>query len=243
MPASNDTQAYFSGLVAIGKDLVALLRDAMLLLLAVLLIGWPGTINGILTEAGFEEGSFAGLKWKAKLEQSDETLVKAQSVIADLKEQNDQLNQALSAAKSQLSDGAAKANITRLEQLNTQVVASSSSAQASVEAAIAANAPLVQKIQAAAGTSTTWGVVYGGDRDIAAARYEVQTIARKLDLGGAAIYYRQGSYRSVATATDRVQAEQLLDRAKQRRQDAYIVNLSTWCKNPVEKDGYTACTE
>ncbi len=60
-----------SEIVATGKDLVAMLRDALQLLMAVLLIGWPQTINNILVEAGFEEGSFAGVKWKAKLTKSD----------------------------------------------------------------------------------------------------------------------------------------------------------------------------
>lgn len=54
--ASNDTS--LSGIVATGKDLIAMLQDGMLLVIAVLLIGWPQTINSILVEAGFEEGSF-----------------------------------------------------------------------------------------------------------------------------------------------------------------------------------------
>ena len=91
MPEKSNN-SFLSVIATTGKDLVAMLRDAMLLLIAVLLIGWPQTINNILVEAGFEEGSFAGLKWKAKLTQSDETLLKAQATIADLIEQNEKLN-------------------------------------------------------------------------------------------------------------------------------------------------------
>jgi TRAP-type mannitol/chloroaromatic compound transport system substrate-binding protein len=241
MPEQNNNRSSLSGLVAIGKDLVAMLRDTMLLLLAILLMGWPQAINSILVDAGFEEGSFAGLKWKAKLNQTDGALVKAQATIVDLKDQNDKLNKALSEVKSQIDNPEVKANITKLEQLNTQLVENATKVQASVESNISANAPLVQKIQASTGTVVTWGIVYGGDQNLNAAEYEIQTIAPKLGLTNVAIYYRQGSYRSVATTTDRLQAEQFLNKAKERRKDSYIVNMSTWCPNTTQKDGYFEC--
>lgn len=242
MPEQSNNPFSLSGLVATGKDFVAMLRDAVLLLLAILLIGWPQTINSILVDAGFEEGSFAGMKWKAKLTQSDDTLLRAQATIADLKDQNDKLNKALSEVKSLVGSAEVKANIAQLEQLNTQLVASSAKVQAAVETTASANAPLVQKIQTTTGTAVTWGVVYGGDQTLDAAKYEVKTIAPKLGLTSAAIYYRQGSHRSVATTADRLQAEQLLNKAKERRRDSYIVNMSSWCPNTTEKDGYFECS-
>ncbi len=60
-----------AGLVAIGKDLVATLRDGALLLVVLLLLVWPQAINRILVAAGFESGSFAGLNWKAQLSATD----------------------------------------------------------------------------------------------------------------------------------------------------------------------------
>jgi hypothetical protein len=50
MPEQNNNRSSLSGLVAIGKDLVAMLRDTMLLLLAILLMGWPQAINSILVD-------------------------------------------------------------------------------------------------------------------------------------------------------------------------------------------------
>jgi hypothetical protein len=41
MAEQQNDRSFASGLVATGKDLIAMLRDAMLLLIAVLLIGWP----------------------------------------------------------------------------------------------------------------------------------------------------------------------------------------------------------
>ena len=54
-----------SGAIAVWKDLVSLLRDSGLLLLVVLLVAFPTTLNSVLVKAGFEEGSFVGFKWKS----------------------------------------------------------------------------------------------------------------------------------------------------------------------------------
>ncbi|ABM02727.1 hypothetical protein Ping_0885 [Psychromonas ingrahamii 37] len=241
MPEKSNN-SFLSIIATTGKDLVAMLRDAMLLLIVVLLIGWPKTVNNILVEAGFEEGSFAGLKWKAKLTQSDETLLKAQATIADLIAQNEKLNSALSEVNSRTDSAEVKANITKLNKLNTYLAASSAKVQAAAETTTSANAALIQKAQSDTGIVVTWGVVYSGDRTLEAAQYEVQTIAPKLGLTNAAVYFRQDSYRSVATVTDRLYAEQLLKKANERRKDSYIVNMSHWCPNTAEKDGYFECS-
>jgi hypothetical protein len=241
MPEKSNN-SFLSVIATTGKDLVAMLRDAMLLLIAILLIGWPQTINNILVEAGFEEGSFAGLKWKAKLTQSDETLLKAQATIADLIDQNEKLNSALSEVNSRADSAEVKENIAKLNKLNTYLTASSARVQAAAEKTTSANATLIQKAQSATGIAVTWGVVYGGDRTLEGAQYEVKTIAPKLGLTNAAVYFRQDSYRSVATTTDRLHAEQFLQRANERQKDSYIVNMSSWCSNTTEKDGYFECS-
>lgn len=231
-----------SALVAVGKDLVAMLRDAMLLLIALLLIGWPQTINGILVEAGFEEGSFAGLKWKAKLGESDDALLKAQAMIADLRDQNDRLGKVLGQIKPEVANSGVRADLAKLEELNAQLGSSAASVQDSLASSVAGNAPLVQKLQSAVGSAVIWGVVFGADSDLDAAKYETGTMAARLGLPNAAIYLRQGSYRSVATTTDRVQAEKLLGKARERRKDAYLVNMATWCPQASPRQGYFECS-
>lgn len=242
MAEQNSNRLSVSELVSTGRELVAILRDAMLLLMAVLLLAWPQTIKSVLVDAGFKKGSIAGLEWEANLTQSDETLVKAQSTIADLIDQNNKLNKALSEMKSQIGNAEVNANIAKLEQLNTQLVANTAKVQVSVAANISANAPLVQEIQTSTDKAVTWGVVYGGDQRLNAAEYEIKTTAPKFGLINAAIYYRQGSYRSVATTIDRLQASQLLNKVKGHRKDAYIVNMSAWCPNASQKDGYFECS-
>ena len=238
----NQNAESLSGAVAIGKDIVALLRDGALLVMAVLLIFWPTRVNSILVDAGFEEGSFAGLTWKAKLSETDDALVEAQATIEDLRTQNHKLSEALEGTKNAIANAEVKENITKLQRLNDQLDDSSALVQQMAKAATSANAPLVRRFQERAGTVVTWGVVYGGDPTLGSARHEVEVVARRLGLSNASVYLRQGSYRSVATTTDRLEANRLLERAKKRREDAYVVNMEKWCPDAVEKSGYQECS-
>ncbi len=239
MPDKTENGTPLAGLIATGKDLVALLRDALLLLLGVLLLLWPAAINSMLVAAGFEEGSFAGLQWKARLTQTDGSLVKAQALIADLKDQNERLNQALSQTRAQgtrpAPDGAS------LERINRTLAAKTERVQSALTSSLAANSGLMQKAQSQSGQSTTWGVVYGGDRALTDARHETGPVASQLGLSGATVYLRQGSYRSVVTSSDRLQAAQMLKKAQERRADAYLVDMSSWCPDPAQQDGYLEC--
>jgi hypothetical protein len=228
--------------VETGKDIVALLRDAALFVMAALLLLWPTQFNAILVNAGFEEGSFAGLKWKSQLKATDADLVAANATIADLKTQNDALNKALADAKSEVSNGNLKAQISALEQSNSELTVSSTKVQASVASRISDNTPYVEKAGNGSNAGATWGVVFSGDTVLDKAKYEVQTAAPKYGIPNAAIYYRQGVYRSAAIASDRGAAEQLLQRAKGRRADSYIVNMANWCPNKVDKKEYIECT-
>jgi hypothetical protein len=84
--------------IGLGKDFVALLRDAALLGLAGLLLLFPTKLNDVLVSAGFEEGSIVGFKWKANLLLADEALKSAQETIASLQAQLDKTTKALGEA-------------------------------------------------------------------------------------------------------------------------------------------------
>lgn len=234
--------ASLSSMVSTGKDAVALLRDAALLFLAVLLLGWPETFNATLVKAGFDSGSIVGLQWKAKVSQQDKELVAAQAVIEDLKAQNANLEQALKEAKSQVADVELKKRIVELASVNELVLPAASQVQSSLRQSIAANTEFVQQYQVASPTSAeSWAVVFGGDATLPEARHETETVARKLGINNAGIYYRQGSYRSVVVAVDRGQANQLLNVLKRVKGDAYLVNMSTWCPRAEARNGFQEC--
>ncbi|MDH3286370.1 MAG: hypothetical protein OEP48_01390 [Betaproteobacteria bacterium] len=236
---SNQASPLASG-VAIAKDAFALLRDFALFAVAILLLVFPATFNSILTKAGFEEGSFAGLKWKANLLQADDALKNAQSTITDLRAQLDKTTQALGEARARTDDQTIKASIRKLEEENRQATAASTQAAAAVRSTIASNAPLVEKAQSALSTSGGWGVVFGSDTSVAAAQDEIARASKK-GIPAAEIYLRNGYYASIAVVDNRTTAQEYLVIARTFRPDAYIASMATWCRNQQSRDGFVEC--
>src|SRR6266700_4918387 len=152
-----------AGLVSLGKNLLALLRDAALFVLALLLLVFPTSFNTVLTNAGFEEGSLAGFKWRGKLVASDSALKDAQATITKLKEQVDKSSQALHNAEAKVNDPVVKAELNKTEMENKQLDTASSKVQESVNTTINNSAPLVEKAQTSVSTNGPWGVVFSGD--------------------------------------------------------------------------------
>ena len=225
--------------VAIIKDLISVLRDAFLLLLAFLLVAFPTKLNSVLVNAGFEEGSIVGFKWKSSLVASDAALKEARVTIADLQKRNNELGKLLIQAKANPNDPSVKAAISRAEKDNLQLMESTRLVQASLSSTVASNAPLVERALAAS-EGNSWAIVWSGDATLEGAKYEVKDVAPRLGLPNPGIYFRQGSYRSVSVVGDKEVADRLLPKAKSRRQDAYLVNLKTWCVEHDQRDGYVS---
>ena len=226
--------------VSLGKDLVALLRDTALLVLAVLLLALPETLNSVLVKAGFEEGSVVGFKWKSKLVSSDASLKEANATISDLQKKNQELSKALTDATTIGNAPELKARLAKLQVENEKLEQTVKQVQSSVNSTISSNAQFVKQALVSADTKR-WGIVYSGDSTLEGAKYETETIARNLQIPNAAVYLRQGSYRSVSVLTDRSLAEEVLVKAKKRRQDAYIVTMEGWCPKVTERSGFFEC--
>lgn len=145
----NDTleakKSWVSAVVSLGKDLVSLLRDSALFILAVLLIAFPVQFNAILVNAGFEEGSLVGFKWKSKLVESDKALKEAQTTIFDLQNKNDELIAALSEANAKLNDPGTDERLAKLEEENRRLRDATAQVQTTVSQAIESNVALVEK--------------------------------------------------------------------------------------------------
>ncbi|MEO6455480.1 MAG: hypothetical protein ABIN97_15480 [Ginsengibacter sp.] len=239
-----ETKSKFSpsGIITLGKDLVALLRDTFLFILVMMLLFLPEKLNKTLVRAGFKEGSIAGFKWEAGIAQYDVNLKESQAAINDLKAQLDSTSRVLAEAQSKITDPALKQKLEKVEEENKVVKASSAKIQASARTTISNNMALVEKAQVAISTDDKWGVVFSGDTNLKLAQYEIGLAKRKYNIPDAVIYFRQGSYRSVAIADSREEARELLISAKRRRSDAYIVPLSSWCQTANDKGDYIECT-
>ena len=223
-----------------GKDLVAFLRDSILFIFAFLLLLFPVQFNSILTNAGFEEGSFAGLKWKNKVEATTERLDDASTQIARLQGENNKLVATLAEVQQHVDDPALKQKVAEVEQTNKVLSADTTQIQSAVQQTIRTNTQLLDKAYRA--SDGQFVVIFGGDTKLEDAKYEVQVAASKLGVPNATIQLKQGIYRTVVVASSRDEADGILAKVKVRRPDAYIVSQSKWCPNSVPRDGFSECT-
>lgn len=66
------------------KDCVALLREAVIVLVLILLLIFPKALNAILVKAGFTEASIAGFKWQKEFEDSVQDTKAAAETVSKL---------------------------------------------------------------------------------------------------------------------------------------------------------------
>jgi hypothetical protein len=125
--------------VSVGKDLLALLRDGVLFLLAFFLVFAPRQFNGMLERAGFEEGVLVGFKWKSTVAESNRALDEAHAAIAALQAKNDELVKALADANAKLKDPSFTNRIAQLEAENAKLRVTSTQVQTTVAQTIQAN--------------------------------------------------------------------------------------------------------
>ena len=146
-----------SNYVALLKDAVATLRDLALFLLAVLLLVFPSTFNTMLTNAGFEEGSIVGMKWKRGLVDTNQKLKLASDTIAMLTTERDQLRKSLATLQSQTNNPQQKRAIEALDAGISRSDTSVRDVQTTVRATLATNAVLVaaSKVIAAVAPGTS----------------------------------------------------------------------------------------
>ena len=133
--------------ISIGKDLISLLRDGALFLLAVLLVAFPVKLNSMLVDAGFKEGSVAGFKWQSSLVNSNQALEEAQAKITELQKENNNQVKALAEARALLTDPALKQRIAKIEKDNIAQKESTGLVQNTVAQTIQKNETLVERSQ------------------------------------------------------------------------------------------------
>lgn len=87
-----------------------------------------------------------------------------------------------------------------------------------------------------------WGVVFGSDRGLDAARDELRRASRN-GVEETGLYLRNGYYASVALRSDRAEADRILRIVRGFRSDAYVADMRTWCLRPQPREGYVVCGE
>jgi hypothetical protein len=100
---------------------------------------------------------------------------------------------------------------------------------------------LVENARHAIDAGGRWAVVYGGNFSMNAALTDMSWAGQN-GLEGRKIVKRKGVFASAILTDSPESAQSVLDVARRRRPDAYIVNLQTWCSRTTQQDGVLECT-
>ena len=85
-----------------------------------------------------------------------------------------------------------------------------------------------------------YGVVFGSDRTLAAARDEIDRAAAQ-GVKDAGVYFRNGYFASIAAAASQAEADRILRIVRAFGTDPYAARMQTWCRQPQARDGYVEC--
>lgn len=235
--------------IATGKDLLALLRDLVLVLLFLMLLIGPGFIGERLSRAGFEQGSLMGFTWKNRaksfgaetielkraLEVANQKLLAQAAFLKGMEAE-------LASLRATSTDPQQSRRIDALVSQNRKAVQQSIQTSIGLAEQLSASQPVAAQAREALGTSQKWAVVLGADRTIEQAQHESRSaILRGIPSVG--LYQRRGAIRTVALAETKQAAEALLPKARLRNKDAYVVDFDKWCPKRETQDKLTVCVE
>lgn len=85
-----------------------------------------------------------------------------------------------------------------------------------------------------------YGVVFGSDRTLAAARDEIARAAAR-GVKDAGVYFRNGYFASIAAAASQAEADRILGIVRAFGTDPYAARMESWCRQPQARDGYVEC--
>ncbi len=235
--------------IAIGKDLLALLRDFVLVAIFLLLLAMPAFVGERLSSAGFEEGSFMGFSWKSRAQNYGAEAIKLKQALESANQrvlaQAAQLrrNEAeLASLRAGASSPEQKRRIDDLVARNRALAERSVAASVKVAEQLRTSQPIVSEARETVGAKPEWAVVMGADRTLEEAQVESRRAILR-GMSGVGLYQRQGSFRTVALAPSRHAAEAMLPQARVRSRDAYVVAFDKWCPRREVRENYTICID
>lgn len=236
-------------MVALGKDALALLRDGLILLILVLLLGSPVFFRDRLVQAGIVKGNLFGVEFDLLREAATDSTAE----LAEQKRLTEELKQRLAETQKQLGEVATRWRDpaaldawqqarARNETVQQAATVQSQSAGRAIEKAGSNIARVLQQAPATANDDAPrgWAVVMGGDTSLEEAQQELSR-ARRAGLANAGVVRRDGWFRTVAQFASQDEASRALAAARAVRADAYLVNWQRWCASPKAAEGYRVC--
>lgn len=225
--------------LAYRREQSAVVRDAAIAILILVCLAQPQIVRSWLSSLGVSKATIFGLELTPANED------KIASTISQLEQARD----GAIAERNEFARKAAQAlaELKRVQGGNPTL--DSSLAQVRTTLREAAQQPqggtpiqqsIVQGARETLKGDARWAVVFGGDLSLAEAQDELAW-AQRNGIDDTAVMLRRGWYRSVAPQPSLEAAEQALRIARQRRRDAYIVNLATWCPRLTDRAGFKEC--
>lgn len=129
------------------KEIFAALREAILVIVLLLLLILPETFNGILQRAGFTEADFGFIKWKNQLEEVQKQTEEARALVTEIQEELQGLQGELIAAEK-TRDGkiSPQREITRLSDRMAELTAKTRAARQKLSENLQTQEQLLQEI-------------------------------------------------------------------------------------------------
>lgn len=236
-------------LIALGKDTLALVRDGLILLMLLLLLGSPVFFRDRLVQAGIVKGNLLGVEFDLLREAATDSTAE----LAEQKRLTEELKQRLAETQKQLGEVANRSRDpaaldawqqarARNEPVQQAATAQGQSASRVIEKAGSsiARALVETPVQASADVERGWAVVMGGDTSLEQAQHELAR-ARRAGLANASVVQRDGWFRTVAQFASQDEATRALAAARNVRADSYLIDWQRWCPSPKPAEGHRVC--
>lgn len=240
------TRETINALTETGKNVLALLRDSVLVALFGMLVISPAFIGERLALAGFEEGEMMGFKWKNKAETygaaANELKVKLEEAVRTINRQKKQLTAAtdeLNKVKSSLNDPAQIASLEETVSKNVSVQQRASASKSRAVRTLTRTQPTLADAKSSVLGGVTEAIVLGSDRSLEAAKHEANKAAN-LGFPSVGIYLRKGVYATLSLPE--TGADKYLAVAKRHmRSDSYKIDFTRFCPSTEVEEGFTRC--
>jgi hypothetical protein len=216
------------------RALSTIIRDTAVFVLCIVVITKPKNIHDFLAAVGINNVKAGGFE----ITVSEAAVIIRDKLDASAGNVGDALA-GIEKIKKELPKEADKRSIQMVEEYLRKSIADINESNQANNKIIPA---MAQQRDPLSPVAYPWGVVYGAETSLKSASYEIGRAAKIWKLTNAKLFHRGGYYRSVARASSREEANNLLARAKNRETTAYIVDLSTWCSDPSRNsDGTIEC--
>lgn len=228
------------------KQSSELIKHYGLIILVLIIVFKPEMVKSWFKDSGFKKFSGFGveltLEEAKKIEQTGQDFNDFQQLIEKLEYQVRKSKQTLIDLKTVITDPKQRKELTQQIKSSKNVLADTEVGAEQLKKTAIQLAPIIVKMQhSALIPDSSWGVVFGGDTRLEAAKHEIQRTKNR-GFEDTIIFLRKNYYRSVITFSTKEDAMKRLYEVKSKiRESSYLVNLKSWCGTQIPHSEYVLC--